>query len=66
MKSKCINNFTFHYQDNLTKFVVVKPLTSKCAEKIISHNLLDIYTTFRAPVILYLDNYHKFVNSIII
>ena len=53
-----------NYQDHLTKFVVLKPLTSKRAEEI-AHNLLDIYTTFGAPVILHSDNGREFVNSII-
>lgn len=42
-----------NYQNHLTKFVVLKPLTSKRAEEI-AHNLLDIYTTFGAPVILHI------------
>jgi len=66
MQSQCINNFRFimNYQDHLTKFVVLKPLTSKRAEEI-AHNLLDIYTTVGAPVILHSDNGREFVNSII-
>lgn len=51
------------YQDHYTKFVVLKPLINKSAEEIF-HNLLDIYTTFGAPVILHSDNGREFVNSI--
>lgn len=66
MQSQCINNsgFIMNYQDHLTKFVILKPLTSKRAEEI-AHNLLDIYTTFGAPVILHSDNGREFVNSVI-
>lgn len=54
MQSQSINNFRFimNYQDHLIKCVILNPFISKHAEKI-SHNLSDIYTTFRTPVILY-------------
>jgi len=66
MQSQNINGFRFvlNYQDHLTKFVLLRALSSKRAEEI-AHNLLDIYTTFEAPAILHSDNYREFVNSII-
>ncbi|XP_050532607.1 KRAB-A domain-containing protein 2-like [Daktulosphaira vitifoliae] len=67
MQSQNINGFRFilNYQDHLTKFVLLRALSSKRAEEI-ANNLLDIYTTFGAPVILHSDNGREFVNSIII
>jgi len=44
--------------------VLLRALSSKRAEEI-THNLLDIYTTFGAPAILHSDNDREFVNSII-
>ncbi|KAL4103913.1 hypothetical protein QTP88_019230 [Uroleucon formosanum] len=67
MQSQHINGFRFilNYQDHLTKFVLLRALSSKRAEEI-AHNFLDIYTTFGAPAILHSDNGREFVNSIII
>ncbi|XP_022175233.1 KRAB-A domain-containing protein 2-like [Myzus persicae] len=66
MQSQNINGFRFilNYQDHLTKFVLLRALSSKRAEEI-AHNMLDIYTTFGAPAILHSDNGREFVNSII-
>lgn len=36
--------FIFVYQDHLTKFVTLRPLTSKRAEEV-AFNLIDIFTT---------------------
>jgi transposase InsO family protein len=67
MQSQNINGFRFilNYQDHLTKFVLFRDLSSKRAEEI-THNLLDIYTTFGAPAILHSDNGRELVNSLII
>ncbi|XP_043462827.1 KRAB-A domain-containing protein 2-like [Leptopilina heterotoma] len=52
------------YQDHLTKFVILRPLSSKRAAEI-AYQLLDIFLTFGAPVILQSDNGREFVNQII-
>jgi hypothetical protein len=43
------------YQDHLTKFVIIRLLRCKRAEKI-AYQLLDIFTLFGAPSILHSDN----------
>ncbi|XP_043475014.1 KRAB-A domain-containing protein 2-like [Leptopilina heterotoma] len=58
------NKFIMVYQDHLTKFVLLRPLSSKRAEEI-AYQLLDIFLTFGAPVILQSDNGREFVNHII-
>ena len=52
------------YQDHLTKFVFLRPLTSKRAEEV-AYNLVDIFTIVRAPSILQSDNGREFVNKVI-
>ena len=42
------------YQDHLTKFVQLRPLTSKHAP--VSYQLLDTFSIFEAPSILQSDN----------
>jgi hypothetical protein len=44
--------FILVYQDRLTKFVLLRSLHSKRADKVAYH-LLDIFTTFWAPNILH-------------
>jgi len=44
-----------NYQDHLTKFVLLRPSKSKCAEEI-TFNLINSYTTFGARAILHSDN----------
>ncbi|CAI6360566.1 unnamed protein product [Macrosiphum euphorbiae] len=56
--------FILVYQDHLTKFVLLRPLTHKRAEEV-AYVLLDIFTTFGAPAILQSDNGREFVNKII-
>ncbi|CAI6372620.1 unnamed protein product [Macrosiphum euphorbiae] len=56
--------FILVYQDHLTKFVSLRPLTHKRAEEV-AYVLLDIFTTFGAPAILQSDNGREFVNKII-
>uniref|UniRef100_A0A8C4SWK5 Integrase catalytic domain-containing protein n=1 Tax=Erpetoichthys calabaricus TaxID=27687 RepID=A0A8C4SWK5_ERPCA len=50
--------FLLVYKDHLTKFVVLKPLTSKRAGEV-AYNLLDIFLLFGAPSILHSDNRHE-------
>ena len=52
------------YQDHLTKFVFLRPLTSKRAEEV-AYNLVDIFTIIGAPSILQSDNRREFVNKVI-
>ena len=52
------------YQDCLTKFVQLRPVTSKRAPEI-AYQLLDIFSIFGAPSILQSDNGTEFVNSVI-
>uniref|UniRef100_A0A8C5Q829 Integrase catalytic domain-containing protein n=1 Tax=Leptobrachium leishanense TaxID=445787 RepID=A0A8C5Q829_9ANUR len=51
------------YQDLVTKFVVLKPLTSKRADEV--PNLLDIFLLFGTPSILHSDNGRDFCNKIL-
>ncbi|XP_011165454.2 KRAB-A domain-containing protein 2-like [Solenopsis invicta] len=48
--------FILVYQDHLTKFVILRALRTKLAAEVAYH-LLDIFTTFGAPSILYSDNF---------
>ena len=54
----------FVYQDHLTTFVQLRPVTSKRAPEIV-YQLLDVFSIFGAPNILQGDNGREFVNSII-
>ncbi|XP_031330464.1 KRAB-A domain-containing protein 2-like [Photinus pyralis] len=67
MQSQSYNDYRFImvYQDHLTKFVLLKPLRTKRAEEV-AFNLLEIYTTFGAPLILHSDNGREFVNSVLV
>ncbi|XP_071053668.1 KRAB-A domain-containing protein 2-like [Onthophagus taurus] len=56
--------FVLVYQDHLTKFVILRPLESKRAEEVAYH-LVDIFTTFGAPVVLQSNNGREFCNRII-
>uniref|UniRef100_A0A2S2PCC0 KRAB-A domain-containing protein 2 n=1 Tax=Schizaphis graminum TaxID=13262 RepID=A0A2S2PCC0_SCHGA len=56
--------FILNYQDQLRKFIQLRPLKSKTAEEV-AHNLLHIFLTFGAPNILHSDNGREFVNKII-
>lgn len=66
MQGQHYNNYCFimKYQDYLSKFVVLKPLKSKCAAEIAS-NLIEIYTIFGAPAILQSNDRKEFINSVI-
>lgn len=56
--------FILVYQDHLTKFVNLRPLSNKRAEEV-AYVLLDIFTTFGAPAILQSDNGREFSNKIV-
>lgn len=47
--------FILVYQDHIIKFVNLRPLTHNRAKEV-AYVLLDIFTTFGAPVILQSDN----------
>ena len=53
-----------HYQDHLTKFAVLRPLTSKLAAEV-GFQLLDIFLLYGAPHILQSDNGREFTANII-
>ena len=52
------------YQDHLTKFVQLLPVTLKRAPEI-AFQLLDIFSILGAPSILQSDNGREFMNSVI-
>lgn len=52
------------YQDHLTKFILLRALTSKRAEEI-AYKLNEIFLTFGAPCILHSDNGREFANCVI-
>ena len=52
------------YQDHFTKFVQLRPVTSKRALEI-AYQLLDIFSIFGALSILQSGNGREFVNSVI-
>ncbi|CAF3478531.1 unnamed protein product [Rotaria sp. Silwood2] len=56
--------FILNYQDHFTKFCILRPLKTKTAVEVAFH-LLDIFTTFGAPIILQSDNGREFVAKII-
>ena len=58
------NRWIFVYQNHLTKFVQLRPVTSKRAPEI-AYQLLGVFSIFGAPNILQSDNGREFVNSII-
>jgi transposase InsO family protein len=52
------------YQDHLTKFCILRALTSKRAAEVAFH-LLDIFLLFGAPVVLQSDNGSEFTSQVI-
>jgi transposase InsO family protein len=52
------------YQDHLTNFVVIRPLTPKRAADV-AYQLMDIFLLFGAPHILQSDNGSEFTAQII-
>ncbi len=55
--------FIMTYQDNLTKFVILRPLKNKTAVAV-AEELVDIFCIFGAPRILHTDNGREFNNSV--
>jgi len=60
-----IYKFIMNYQDHLTKFCVVKSLTSKRAAEVAYKLLTSVFLVFGAPHILQSNNGRKFTASII-
>ena len=56
--------FIMHYQDHLTKFSVLRALTSKQAAEV-AFQLLDIFLLFGAPHILQSDNGREFTANVV-
>ena len=56
--------FIMVYQDHLTKFCNIKPLTSKKASEV-AFNLIDVFTIFVSPHILQSDNGREFTVLVI-
>ncbi|CAL4133115.1 unnamed protein product [Meganyctiphanes norvegica] len=52
------------YQDHLTKFCVLRPLTSKRAAEI-AYQIMDIFPLFGTPAILQSDNGAEFTALVI-
>ena len=61
MQSMCHEQYKWimNYQDHLTKFCVLRPLTSKRAAEV-AYQLLDIYSLLGAPAILQSENGSEF------
>ncbi|XP_063442187.1 KRAB-A domain-containing protein 2-like [Mytilus trossulus] len=53
--------FIMHYQDHLTKFAILRALTSKYVSEF-AYQLLDIFLLFGAP---HIDNRYEFTANII-
>ena len=66
MQSMVQNSFKWIlvYQDHLTKFVILRALTSKRAAEV-AHHLLDIFLIFGAPSIMQSDNGSEFTAQVI-
>ena len=57
-------NWIMVYQDHLTKFCVLRSLTSKHAAEV-AYQLVDVFLLFGAPTILQSDNGSEFTTNII-
>ena len=66
MQSMASNQFKWImvYQDHLTKFCILRSLTSKRAAEV-AFQLVDIFTLFGAPVVLQSDNGSEFTAAVI-
>ena len=51
------------YQDHLTKFTILEAMKTKEAVEV-AGNLVKIFKTFSAPLILHSDNGREFVNKV--
>ena len=60
-----VYKFVFVYHDHLTKFVILRPLTSKTAEEV-SSQILDIFLIFGAICIFECDNGRELKNKRIV
>ncbi|XP_072755770.1 KRAB-A domain-containing protein 2-like [Anoplolepis gracilipes] len=56
--------YILNYQDHLTKFVILRPIQMKTAEKV-AHILLDIFCILGASSVLQSDNGREFANRVI-
>lgn len=56
--------YILHYQDHLTKFIILRPLEENTAVAV-ADQLLDIFCMFGAPVVLESDNGREFSFSVI-
>ncbi|CAF1351510.1 unnamed protein product [Didymodactylos carnosus] len=56
--------FVMNYQDHFSKFIILRPLTSKRAAEVAIH-LVEMFCMYGAPCILQSDNGHEFVNEIV-
>lgn len=56
--------FILNYQDHLSKFIVLKALTTKTAVEV-AHKLLDIFCLLGTPTVLQSDNSKEFVNGVL-
>ena len=62
--TKAQHKWIMVYQDHLTKYCVLRPLTSKCAAEV-AFQLMDIFLLLGAPQILQSDNGSEFTASVI-
>ena len=62
--TKAQHKWIMVYQDHLTKYCVLRPLTSKRAAEV-AFQLMDIFLLLGAPQILQSDNGSKFTASVI-
>jgi len=56
--------FMMNYQENFTKFTILRPLKSKTAEEV-AYQLMEFFYTFGAPITLHSDDGREFANKII-
>ncbi|RZB40243.1 hypothetical protein BDFB_001407 [Asbolus verrucosus] len=56
--------FIMVYQEKWTKFCILKPLKSNQVDEV-ANNLIDIFTTMGAPVLLQSNKGNEFVNALI-
>ena len=62
--TKAEHKWIMVYQDHLTKYCVLRPLTSKCAAEV-AFQLMDIFLLLGAPQILQSHNGSEFTASVI-
>lgn len=55
--------FIFNYQDNLSKFVILRALKTKSAAEV-AEKLIEIWCEYDAPLILHTDNGREFENQL--